>query len=85
MTKGAPQTPAAFARDFLLGESLLFRRVIEDRRAVLRAGVGALAVERRWIVEVEEDVEQFAEREDFRIEGDLHDFGVSGGAAQTCW
>ena len=37
---------------------LLLRRVEEDRGAVLRAPVRPLAVERGWVVQVEEGVEQ---------------------------
>ncbi len=75
------QTPDAFsAAIFSSATSLLLRRVIKDHRAILRAGVGALAIERCRIVNVEEDIEQFAEREDGGIEDDLHYLGVSGGA-----
>ena len=66
--------------DDFFGRRLLFLRVVKDRRAVLRTGVGPLAIECRRIVNGEEHLEQLAVRDDVGIELDLHDFGMAAGA-----
>ena len=66
--------------DHALCRGLLLGTVIEDRRAILRADVGALAVEGGRVVDREEDVEQVFERDDLGIERDLYDLGVAGGS-----
>jgi hypothetical protein len=57
---------------------LLLRRVIEDGRTVLGADVGPLAVERRWVVDLPEDVEQFVVGNLQGIVFDLDDFRMPG-------
>ena len=52
--------------------------MVEDDGAVLRAGVGALPVQRRRVVRGEEDVEEVAVADDVGVEVDLDDFGVAG-------
>ena len=52
----------------------------EDDRAVLRAGVGTLAVEGGRVVGVPKKVDDFLVGNFRRVVGDLHDFGVSGSA-----
>ena len=49
---------------------------MEDGGAILRADIGTLAVQRRRVVNGEEDVEEIAIGDDARVEGDLHRFGV---------
>ena len=66
--------------DHVLGDRLLVRRVVEDRRPVLGADVMALAVERRRVVDREEDLEQLAVGDDVGIERDAHRLGVAGAA-----
>src|SRR5439155_11013533 len=66
--------------DDRLRHGLLLRRVIEDGRAVLRADVPTLTVQRGRVVNREEDVEQVVERYDGGVEGDLDDLGVARGA-----
>src|SRR2546421_1706134 len=63
-----------------LRRRLLLGRMVENRRAVLRAHVAALTVQRRRVVNREEHVQQLVERHDGGIEADLHDLGVTGGA-----
>ena len=59
------------ARDlFLLGV------VVVDGGAVLRAGVGALGVERGGVVELVEELEELAVRDLLRVKDDLGGFGV---------
>src|SRR5689334_17578001 len=53
----------------------------EDDRAVLRADIGTLAVELRWVMHLEEQIEQFFVADFRRVERDFHHFGVVGGAA----
>ena len=64
--------------DFCKSLLLLLWRVKEDGRAILRAPVRSLAVERRGIVQLEERVEQFFVAHFFRVEIDLDDFRVAG-------
>src|SRR3989475_6769484 len=66
--------------DHVLGDRLLVRRVVEDRRPVLRADVMTLAVERGRIVDREEDLKQLAEGDHLGVERDLHRLGVAGAA-----
>src|SRR3989304_5510110 len=47
---------------------------------VLRSDVIALAVERRWVVDGEEDLQEFLERDDVRVERDLESFRMVRGA-----
>ena len=63
------------------GRRLLLRRGEEDRRAVLGADVGALAVARRRVVGSPEALEQLVVADDGRVEGDLHGLGVAGALA----
>lgn len=64
--------------DYLVGDALLLRRVKEDCRAVLRANIGALPVERGWIVGGEKDLQNLAEADLIWIECDLNNFGMAG-------
>src|ERR1035437_1066528 len=68
-------------RDRLAGHSLLLRRFVEDRRAVLRALVAALPIERGGIVDREEHVEQVSVAHDLGVERDADNLGVSRRAA----
>ena len=54
--------------------------VIEDRRALLRPRVGSLTVERGWVVDGKEHVQDVLVSNDLRVEFDLHYFGMSGPA-----
>lgn len=63
------------------GDARLFVVFREDDGAVLRAGVGALAVEGGGVVGIPEEVDQLLVGDFFRVVGDLHDFGVAGSAA----
>ncbi len=54
--------------------------MIEDGRAILGAEIRPLAVARRRVVDAEEHVEHFAVADRGRVEGDLYDLCVSGGA-----
>src|SRR5262245_13258293 len=53
-----PEARGAQFGDDGLGGRLLLRRVVEDGRSVLRADVGALAVERGRVVDGEEDLQE---------------------------
>src|SRR5262249_42022883 len=48
---------------------------------ILVADIGALPVQRRGVVVLEEDVQQRVERHDLRVELDEHRFGVAGRVA----
>ena len=63
--------------DLRLGSRELLGRVVEDGAAVLRAAVVALPVERRRVVQREEDVEQPLEGHRGRLERDAHGLGVA--------
>lgn len=52
----------------------------KDGRAILCANIVPLAVQGRRIVDCEEDLQNFLEGNDLRIERELDDFGVAGGA-----
>ena len=69
------------AFDCRLGLAALALARQEDRAAILRANVVALAVELGRIVGAQEHVEQVGERNDVGIEGDLDRFGMAGPAA----
>ena len=74
---GLPRVPLS---DRGLGLPLLFGRVVEHDRAVLRPHVVPLPVECGGVVQREEDVQQLAVRDDRGVEGDLDDLGVPGRA-----
>src|SRR5260221_705023 len=61
-----------------LGGCLLQRRVEEDRRAVLRPDIGALAVQGRRVMVLPEDVEELLIARSGRIALDLDDLGMAG-------
>src|SRR5208283_3378053 len=67
--------------DYFVGNHLLLRRVEEDGRAVLGALIGALPVQRGRVVNDEKDLQQLAERDHVRVEGDLHHLRVPSRAA----
>ncbi len=52
----------------------LLRRVVENGRAVLRAHIGTLPVERGRVVIAPEDIEQVVIADYMRVEGDLDNF-----------
>src|SRR5215213_6663758 len=52
--------------------------MIKDGRAILRAGIGTLSIERGRIVDGKEDLQQLLERGLLRIENDLNHLGVAG-------
>src|SRR6516165_960969 len=54
--------------------------MIEDRRAILRADIHSLSVERGRVVRGKEDVEDVAERNVGRIEGNLQHLSMASGA-----
>lgn len=60
---------------------LLLCIVIKNHRAVLRAHIVALAIERGRVVNSEKDIRQRAKRDDLRVESDLHDLRMATGAA----
>src|SRR4029453_13068477 len=62
--------------DRVLGDSALFLVEIEDRRAIARPDVVALTVQRRRIVNLEEELEQVSIRDLLGIEDDLDRLGV---------
>ena len=62
----------------ILGGLPLLVVVIEHGRAILRAGVVALAVERCRVVRFEMDFEQLGERDLRRVVSDLNHFRVAG-------
>src|SRR6185295_236769 len=64
--------------DHCLGVVALFVRVVKHDGTVLRSDIRALPVLSRRVMNREEDTEQIAERDDRRIERDLHDLGVAG-------
>ena len=57
-------------------DALLFVVVVENRAAVLGAGVGALAVASRGVVHFVEEFEEGAVGEEGGVEGYLEGFGV---------
>src|SRR6202042_3617448 len=61
-----------------LRRGFLFRRVEENRRAVLRTEIGPLAVLLRRIVHLPESVQQLLVCDFGRVEGYLNDFGMAG-------
>lgn len=54
--------------------------VVKDDGSVLGAYIGALAIQGRWVVGGEEDLEEFSEGDHEGIKGYLHDFRVAGGS-----
>ena len=68
--------------DVGLGNVLLLLVAVENCRAVLAPGVGALPIElRRVVSDGEEDLEKLAIGDPRRVVGDLDRFGVTGFAA----
>src|SRR5207253_9350350 len=57
---------------------------IENSRAIARAAIVALAVQRGWIVNLKEEFQQFAVADQRRIEHDLHRFGMASVIAIGC-
>jgi hypothetical protein len=55
--------------------------MIENHRTILRADIVALAIPGRWIVDGEEDLEDFAKVGDCGIESDLDDFDMARSSA----
>jgi hypothetical protein len=60
-----------------LGRRFLLGRMIKNDRAILRANIRALAIDRRWVVIRPENVEQLIIAHLRRVEFHLHDFRVS--------
>lgn len=60
----------------LFGNLLLFARMREDDRAVLRASIVSLPIQRRWIVHAKEEANEIRVRYLVRIEGHLQNFGM---------
>src|SRR5689334_9959853 len=52
--------------------------MVEDRRAILRADIVALTIERRRVVEREEHLQNIVEGDLRRVECDLNNFGMAG-------
>src|SRR5205823_4429303 len=61
-------------------DSLLFRRMIEDNRAILRPSVRTLTVQSRRVMYRKEDFQGFASCRQRRIIRDLNHLGMSGAA-----
>src|SRR5918998_5119051 len=74
-----PEALGLQLRDELLGDAALVLVVVEDGGAVLRPDVRALPIQRRGVVDGEEDLQDLPERDHLRIERDLHDLRVSRG------
>ena len=75
----AAETPALVELFFLrFGGALLFRRMIENDRAILRSDIGPLAISRRGIVIAPENIEQLFVADLVRIELDFDYFRVPG-------
>src|SRR4051794_29447237 len=72
-----PPLSRAASGDRLLGDPALLVARIEDLRAVVRAEVVALAVLRRWVVDLEEELEDVRVRDALGVEDDLDRFGVT--------
>src|SRR5437016_2884779 len=53
--------------------------MVENSRTILRAGISALPVERRRIMDGEKNFQEFSERDGLRIESNLNRLGMSGG------
>src|SRR6185312_5515443 len=62
--------------DGVAGHALLLGAGIENRRAITHADIVALAVARRRIVDLEEELEQLPVAQEPRVEDDLDRFGV---------
>src|SRR6478735_9983863 len=71
-----PQAGCIDIGDGVLRDPLLLLAGVEDRRAIARPAVIALAVQRRGIVDLEEEFQDLAETDDPGIEDDLDRFGV---------
>src|ERR1700757_3127486 len=71
-----PQARRVDIGDGVLGDASLLIAGREDGRAVAGAHVVALAIARRGIVDLEEELQQLTKAEPFRIEDDLDGFGV---------
>ena len=71
-----PQSRGVHVGDRVLGDPALLLVGVEDRRPVAGADVVALAVLRRRIVDLEEELEQVAERLPLGVEDDLDRLGV---------
>ena len=74
----APAVQRVDLSEHLARHRFLGRGVEIDPRAVLRAGVVALPVQRRRVVDDEEDLEDLAQRDRLRIEADPHHLVVAG-------
>src|SRR4029077_16287153 len=72
-----PQAGGVDVGDRVQGDPLLLVGGVEDRRAVARSPIVALAVERRGIVNLEEEFQQFTVSDLRRIEDDLDRFGMA--------
>ncbi len=62
----------------VLSDLFLLRRMIEDHRTVLRAGIKTLTVNRRRVMHPEEDVEQTLIGNPGRVELHLHNLDMPG-------
>src|SRR4051794_311468 len=52
--------------------------MIEDGRTVLRAHIVTLPIQRCWVMDGEENLQNFAKRQYLRVKRDLHNFRVPG-------
>jgi hypothetical protein len=71
-----PEAGGVYVRDRVFGDSPLLVGRVEDGRPVTGADVVTLAVLRRRVVNLEEELEQVAVRELLGIEVDFDGFGV---------
>src|SRR5882757_6211058 len=71
-----PKTGSIDIGDGVFRDPFLLIAGIEDRRPVARAPVVALTVQRRGIMDLEEEFQQFSVADDFGIEDDLDGFGM---------
>src|SRR4029453_4657426 len=71
-----PKTRRLDIGDGVLGDPALLLVRVEDRRAIARPDVVSLAVQRRRVVDLEEELEQLPVGDPLRVEDDLDRFGV---------
>src|SRR6476620_845234 len=74
-----PQTGRVHVGDRVVGDPPLLISCVEDRRTVLGADFVHLAVQRRRIMDLEEELKDVAERGLLRVEDDLDGLGVGPG------
>jgi hypothetical protein len=79
-----PQPRRFDVGDSVLGDPTLLVVKAEDRRSVARADIVPLAVQRRWVMYLEEELEQLSVGSSIRLEGDLDRFGMGSVVLVGC-